>query len=324
MQRKTEIGVFLIGVGMLISTMALLAGCPTDQPPRAQEGFDQADVENEFTGSDDAEVTAENEGRGAEPEFSPLRSITKDLKIEGRPIKLKIQPLIAVSGSDGTVSVDLNALIDATDLQSQLPALMNKSWSYDECGVRTSTHGASVRPTGTGQLQVGVTAQGQLWECVKTKIPETYWKVRDLGWLGKTKLPAIRWKMKTMKTRLVSQSIVIEALARPVFKGDTVTADIEVTRVVPSGLLGEAVEMLDDLLDLQDKITKLVQREIDQLLRGERLRLPTLFRDFRVSINSLKFIDLGDGQLGIELSATGSITQVQLATLLNEKIENNF
>ena len=45
----------------------------------------------------------------------------------------------------------------------------------------------------------------------------------------------------------------------PVFRGDTVTADIKVTRAVPSGLLGKAVEMLDDLLELQYKITELIQ-----------------------------------------------------------------
>ena len=47
--------------------------------------------------------------------------------------------------------------------------------------------------------------------------------------------------------------------------------------------------------------------------------LPKQFRDFKVVINSSKFIDLGGGSLGIKLSASGSITQVQLATLLNEQ-----
>ena len=256
----------------------------------------------------------------AESQFTPLNPITKKLKVDGRPVELTIYPEIAVSGSDDSVKVDLNVLVDASDLQSQLPRLMNKSWKYDECGVRTSTSGATVRPTGNDQLHVGVTARGQLWECVKTKIPETYWKVRDLGFL-KTKLPAIRWKMKTGKTRLVSQSIRIEALARPVFKGDSVTANIRVTRAVPSGLLGKAVEMLDDLLELQDKITKLVQREINKMLLGEQLRLPKQFLDYNAVINSSKFIDLGGGSLGIELSASGSITQVQLAKLLNEQID---
>ena len=258
-------------------------------------------------------------GRAADPQFTPLDPITKNLKVEGRSIKLTILPEIAVSGSDGLVKVDLNALVDASDLQRQLPTLMNKRWKYDECGVRTSTHSAAVHPADNGQLHVAVTAGAELWECVKTKFPETYSKVRKIGF-AKIKLPWIRWKMKTAKTKLLSQSIRIEALARPVFTGDTVTADIKVTQAVPSGLLGKAVEMLDDLLDLQAKFTELVQREIGKMLSGQQFPLPKEFRDFNVVINSSKFIDRGAASLGIELSASGSITQAQLATLLNEQI----
>ena len=103
---------------MLITTVALLAGCSTNQPPSAQEGCDQTVVENDVTVPDEAAVTAVDEGRAAEPQFTPLNPITKNLKVEGRSIKLTIQPEINVSGSDGSVKVDLNALVDASDFQS--------------------------------------------------------------------------------------------------------------------------------------------------------------------------------------------------------------
>ena len=111
-----------------------------------------------------------------------------------------------------------------------------------------------------------------------------------------------------------------EALAHPVFRHNTVTAVIEVTSARPSGLLGRAVALLDPLLDLRDKVTDLAQEKIEEKLLDKRFRLPEEFRDFNVTINSSKFIGM-DGGLGVEVSASGSITQDQLATLINESVD---
>ena len=45
-------------------------------------------------------------------------------------------------------------------------------------------------------------------------------------------------EMKTLKTRLLSQSAHIEALVRPEIDGDAVTVEVKGTKAMPSGLLG--------------------------------------------------------------------------------------
>ena len=84
--------------------------------------------------------------------------------------------------------------------------------------------------------------------------------------------------------------------------------------------MGRAVALLDPLLDLRDKVTDLAQEKIEEKLLDKRFRLPEEFRDFNVTINSSKFIGM-DGGLGVEVSASGSITQDQLATLINESVD---
>ena len=307
-------------IGSVVILAVLLAGCSTDQAPSTPKGPDQTVVENGTTYAEKVETAPVDQGRAAGSQSTSLDPITRSFEIEGHPIEWTIYPKFRLSGGAGLIEVDLNALIDASDLQNQFPTMMNRSWDYDECGVRTSTRSATIRPAANGQLFVGITGRGEIWECVKTKIPETYRKVRDLGLLGKHKLPAIRWKMKTAKTRVVSQSISIEALAHLVFRHNTVTAVIEVTSARPSGLLGMAVALLDPLLDLRDKVTDLAQEKIEEKLLDKRFRLPEEFRDFNVTINSSKFIGM-DGGLGVEVSASGSITQDQLATLINESVD---
>ena len=291
--------------------LLVVAGCTPEAPLEPAGDMTPTEFDNENETS-----------RAAGAQFTPLDPITKNIDIEGHPIEWTIDPKVKLDGGPGLIKVDLKALIDASDFQNQFPTMMNKSWDYDECGVRTSTRSATIRPAADGQLFVGVTGRGEIWECVKTKIPETYWEVRDLGWFGKHKLPAVRWEMKTAKTRLVSQSISIEALARPVFRDNTVAAEIQVTSARPSGLLGKAVALLDPLLDLRNEVADFAQERIEEKLRDKRFRLPEEFRDFNVVTDGSKFIDLGDGRLGIELLASGSITQDQLATLLNELIDN--
>ncbi len=251
----------------------------------------------------------------ASAKFTSVDPIIKTLNIEGQTTTLTFHPEFSVSGSDGAVKVDLNSVIDATDLQGDLSVLMNKRWKYDECGERFSTHGTTVHPIGDGRLHVGVTAQAQLWKCVKTKIPKIYSKMIRIGPL-KTKVPTVHWVMKTMKTKVISQSVRVEAAVRPVVNGDTVTAEVTVTKAMPSGLAKTLVKVFG----LHGKVKDLIQRKIDGKLRGQQFRLPEEVRAFNVVINSASFIDLGGGRLGLKLSASGFATQTQLAELINEQI----
>lgn len=256
----------------------------------------------------------------ANAEFTSVDPITKTFEIEGQSTTLTIHPEFAVSGENGSIKVDLSAVIDASNLQGDLTALMNKRWSHEECGERFSTHSASVTPAGNGRLHVGLTAQAQKWECGGTKVPKTYCKDTWIKVFGlKTKgIPkcTVKWEQSRWKTKLISQSIRVEALAYPVIKGDTITAEVNVTKAMPSGLAKHLV----NAFGLHGKVKDLVQRKIDEKVRGQQFRLPKELQAYNVVIDGADFMDLGGGRLGLKLLASGLITQAQLAELINEQI----
>ena len=196
----------------------------------------------------------------AESKRTSTSPIIKTFQVEDQTITLMI-PEFAVSGNDSAIGITLKVIVDVTDLKGTLVAQMNKRWKYDECGERFETRGATVRPGENGQLHVSVTAQAQRWKCVKTKIPKVRWEVKRVGPI-KTKVPQFYSEMKTAKTRLVSQSIHLEALIRAVLNGDTVTADVNVTKAMPSGLAKHFVKAFG----LHDKIKNGVQSKIEERL----------------------------------------------------------
>ena len=119
-----------------------------------------------------------------------------------------------------------------------------------------------------------------------------------------------------MKTRLLSQSAQVKALVRPVIDGETVTAKVEVTKAMPTGLLGELVK----LLDLHSEIKKLVQREIDKELRDLHIPLPKQVHVYNVLIHGVGFIALDGDGLGLDISASGTITKDHLDSLIEQQI----
>ena len=312
MQRKNKTGWFLTIVGILITAVALLTSCSENQlsDQTVGEGVgDDAMVADEV-------VELVDSGRAANTQFTSVNTLTTTVNIEDQITTLTIHSEVAASsGSDGSFKVDLNTIVDASDLKSDLTPLLNKRWEYDECGQRFSTRGATVRPAGNGQLHIGVTARGELWECIKTKVPVTHREMKKIGFI-KTKVPVIRWEMKTLKTRLLSQSAHIEALVRPEIDGDAVTAEVKVTKAMPSGLLGRLVKAVG----LHDEIKDLIQSKIDEKLRGQKILLPKEVRAYKVVIHSADFIALDGDGLGLKISASGSITQAQLSTLLNKRV----
>ena len=104
----------------------------------------------------------------------------------------------------------------------------------------------------------------------------THREMKKIGFI-KTKVPVIRWEMKTLKTRLLSQSAHIEALVRPEIDGDAVTVEVKGTKAMPSGLLGRLVKAVG----LHDEIKDLIQSKIDEKLRGQKILLPNRRKEVR-------------------------------------------
>ncbi len=254
-------------------------------------------------------------GHAALADYTPISTIDKTIEIAGQSAQLKIMPTFAIHGEEGVVKVDMNALVDASDLQGSASSALNKRWKYEECGERFNTSGATVTPMADGRLHIGITAQAQKWQCIKTKVPKTYSKMVKIGF-AKIKVPEIRWVMETMKTKLISQSIRVEAAVLPVIDGDRVSAEVKVTKAMPSGL----AKTLVGAFGLHGKIKGLVQRELNQRLGGKHYRLPAQMQAYDARLNAAKFVDLGNGKLGLRLEASGAITQAQLATMINERL----
>lgn len=248
--------------------------------------------------------------------YSELPTITKTLKVGDHSTVLSINPEFQITGGEGYLQLGLKTVIDASDLQNELPKKLNGHKKYDECGTRFSLSGASITPTTDGKALIGISAQAQQWECVKTKVPEVYMKrVKVAG--VKFDVPAVRMVMKTLKTKLISQSARVEAVVWPTITGDAVTANVKVTKAAPSGLLGKLVSGLG----LKSEIKKLAQKQVNKALKEKgHVGLPDEFKQYNVKIHQVGFVDLGGKRLGINFHAEGKASQTQIAQLIADNI----
>ena len=247
--------------------------------------------------------------------YTPLKSIVKSFDINGTTTTVIIDPAFALSTTNNGVKVDLKSRINAADLQSTIHREFNKRWKYDECGERLETSNVSVVPMVDGRLKVGITGRAQLWECVKTKLPKVTWEIKKIGFI-KTKVPVTRWEMKTMKTKLVSQSFRLEAYIKPEIRGNHVTASVDVSRAMPGGLLGKLV----NVFGLHGKLKNIARGELQRQLRKNAFKLPAELKAYNVNIKDAHFVNLGGGQLGLDIKANASVSQLQIAKLINEQL----
>ena len=86
------------------------------------------------------------------------------------------------------------------------------------------------------------------------------------------------------------------------------------------GRAGGLLTGLVKAVGLHDEIKDLIQSKIDEKLRGQKILLPKEVRAYKVVIHSADFIALDGDGLGLKISASGSITQAQLSTLLNKRV----
>lgn len=251
-------------------------------------------------------------------QYSSLPAITKEVSVADRKMTIRIDPSFRVSGGDGYVRLGIQADIDASDLQAKMPGAVNGHKKYDECGTRFSLSGASLSPAGNGKALFGVTAQAQQWECIKTKVPKTYCKRTKIklpfgGWTWGPPKCSIKWEMKTMKTKLISQSARIEGLVWPTIANGEARANVHITKAAPSGLLGKLVSAFG----LKGTITSLARTGVNMALRDKgRVALPKEFDEYEVQVQQIEFVDLGGGRLGLRVQAEGTATQAQLAELI--------
>lgn len=198
---------------------------------------------------------------------------------------------------------------------------MNQRWKHDECGQRLNTNNATIRPDGDA-LFVGLTAQAQLWECVKTKLP----KIRMvhkclLKAFGKcrasTHVPETYWEIEEIKTKLISQSVRLEARITPLYKDGSLTAEVQVTKAMPSGLAGDLV----GIFGVQGKIRDLVQKQVAAKVADYGVSLPPQVMDYHPEVKDIDFVDLGGGRLGLDVEASGAITQEQVVGMLMAQLD---
>lgn len=122
---------------------------------------------------------------------------------------------------------------------------------------------------------------------------------------------------KTMKTKLISQSIRVEAYVRPVINGNTISAEVDVTNAMPGGLAQSLVKAFG----LHGKIKNMIKNKIDAKLRDKKYSLPKEANLYKVVLKQTTFTDLGNGRLGLKTSAKAEITQDQVALLINQQLK---
>ena len=247
---------------------------------------------------------------------TPLEPITKTLKLGEDTIQLIINPAVALTGTDGSTQVDLNAIVDASELQKSLQNKLNKTHKNDECGTRLSTKHAVLRPASDGSLVVSLKATVEQWKCVSAHVPKTYSRTHKV--LGaKIKLPYLKWVHERAKTKLVSQSAQFVLVVRPVADKDKVTVNVSVTKATLSGLLGSVVKALN----LESMIKRQIEAELRKELKDKAISFPKSLKLFNVKISQLQFKDIGNGRLGLALTASASLTQQQLVAILNDELK---
>ena len=248
--------------------------------------------------------------------YTEIDPVTQTFKVAGKTTSVHIKPNFALTSVDGAVQVDVNADIDASDLRNNLISMMNKQWKYEECGQRLTTNNASIRPASDGRLIVSITGQAQQWKCAKFDVPRIRMVMKKIGFI-KTKVPQTYMHRETAKTKLISQSLHIEAYVRPVIRGNTIYAEVDVTNAMPGGL----AKSLVNGLGLHGFIKKMIESEINAQLRDKKYDLPKEANLYNVVIKGARFTDLGQGRLGLKASAKAEITQEQVAILINQQLK---
>ena len=246
--------------------------------------------------------------------LTKLDTITHTFNVKGHEITVSADPSIGINGNKGKYNVDLDTVIDIEGLHKIIKSNLNKTWKYSECGRQLYTKNTSLTATSNGDLKVSLDGQGKIITCIKG--PVTHTEVKDWGLLGKHRVPVVR---KGIIARVpVSQSINIQGVIRPIIKGDLVTASVSISRAMPSGVIKQFVKVFG----LHGKVKKLIQKEIDKELSktNAKFKLPPEFKQYNVNIKEAKFVQMQNGHLGIKLAASGSITQQQLADLINKEI----
>lgn len=256
----------------------------------------------------------------AAAEFSGLNTIMRTFEFNGQTTTISFDPKAATTEDQGFIQVAIQTRIDAHDLQQDLVTLMNRQWAHDACGHFFKTHGAHIRPDGSG-LRIGFTAQAKLWECADTKALHTAFEMtcvlRMFGdCLLQTKVPVVRWHRDVEKTKLTSQAVRAEVMVAPVFENGSVLADVEVVEPAPKGLAAELVATYDVYHMVQDR----VQQTMTKKVWDHSSAFPADITTYNPLIESVRFVDLGGGRLGIAVSVTGLLPPEHVATLLTAQL----
>jgi hypothetical protein len=226
----------------------------------------------------------------------------------------KIEKTIVIGGQTITLGVDPSIRVDAKDLDlHQLqPLLAEKLSGYrknEDCGQVLKVSDVQVRPGADGRLVVGAALYAAQWACVHVGYPE---------WHG---LWHVEWKDHIAKTIVMEQGGKIEISAAPVVAGRAIGLDARTDHVEADGLLGALIRALGLEGFIRDQVTDALRNELgkDDL----RLKLPQELQAYNTVITSLAFVDLGGGQLGLDLHATAQVTQDQLNDLLKLAISKS-
>ncbi|MGH1462895.1 MAG: hypothetical protein ACRBB6_12750 [Neptuniibacter sp.] len=201
---------------------------------------------------------------------------------------MKIQ---TVSLTEHEVNIDLALNIDLSGLAGELITQMNRRFEWQECGKRIYTRNSSVQADGRGNLLVATTGTFQQWTCIK-----------PIGF----------------KTKLLSQSARMNAVATPVLGADgkTVSVHVKATKVKPDGLLG----VFTNLFGLNGTLKAKLQEIISRKLNGKTIKMPAELAAYDVTIKKLAFIVVPEtGGLGLQVHATAAVTQAQLDDLMKKQ-----
>jgi len=235
----------------------------------------------------------------------PLKRTPITLDIEGHNPTITVSGRATLTTVQGGIRVDLNIQSDLKELQQIFaPIVQKKGNTSDRCGDRTTLHTVRLTPSGSSVL-VFIAGHFERWHCAGMHVPEIH---------------GFNIKMVYQETlnKLFEQNGSMEAVYEPQIHDSSIRLERSRLDLKADGLLGSL--MGDALIGplIRSAIEEPVRKTLDQG-NLEGLVIPPDLRRFGAQLTGIRFVDLGDGRLGAEASATMMIQHQHL-----EQVRESF
>jgi hypothetical protein len=227
----------------------------------------------------------------ADAATTSVAPIEHTVEILGDAATITVTPSLSIDGEPGRWTATLEARIDASEIQSALRKALPVVLEDNHCGSRTKiTHG-KIRPVGD-RLKVTARLDYEHFTCPP----------RLFGF-------PIGGGFYTLRqgAQLVAHASLAFGVTDIGIQPQMGPVDVE--GLIGRTLVGVAVEIL-----AQNRLQAIL---VDAASKA-RVDLPEAFARLGMTITTARFVDLGDGRLGVEVSAAAEMSEALLLELLDE------